>query len=322
LSVVPTLFTGHMSGVNWIPGWALEPCGETARFRVVSGEKVVRAELKNWYSDERILEAQARLAREVALALRGHKAVWAYDLGNENSNCVVPPSREKGLSWLKRMAAEIRLVDTKPQITIGLHAEDLEQDRIIGPREAGVVCDFLSMHGYPVYCGWAWGPTDAMALPYLGLLTRWMGGRDVLFEEFGAPTLPPASDLAIGAAEQSSVRLLNEYEAAAFIRRSLEHLHRFGFPGGMLWCYGDYSETLWTEPPFDEAVHERFFGLWRADGSPKPAVAEIGMFNAGPRREPADDLEWIDVTVDEFYLNPRENLSRLYRLFRDSYQEG
>jgi hypothetical protein len=161
-----------------------------------------------------------------------------------------------------------------------------------------------------------------MALPYLGLIAKWMGGRDVLFEEFGAPTIPLDTEAALAATSQSAVRLLNEYEAAAFIRRALEQLHRFGFTGGMLWCYGDYSETLWTEPPLDEVVHERFFGLWHADGSAKPAVAEVELFGSRERRKPADDFEWIDVTVDEFYLNPRDNLSRLYGLFRERFKEG
>ena len=37
LALVPTLFTGHMSGVDWIPGWALGGSERDARFRVVSG---------------------------------------------------------------------------------------------------------------------------------------------------------------------------------------------------------------------------------------------------------------------------------------------
>ena len=48
LAIVPTLFTGHMSGVDWIPGWALGGTERDARFRVVSGGRVVpdgRAEL-------------------------------------------------------------------------------------------------------------------------------------------------------------------------------------------------------------------------------------------------------------------------------------
>jgi hypothetical protein len=47
-SLLPTLFTDHMSGVNWIPRWALEAVEDTARFRVVSGGKVSRAKLKIW----------------------------------------------------------------------------------------------------------------------------------------------------------------------------------------------------------------------------------------------------------------------------------
>ena len=37
LELMPTLFTGHMSGVNWIPAWALGGTQGDERFRVVSG---------------------------------------------------------------------------------------------------------------------------------------------------------------------------------------------------------------------------------------------------------------------------------------------
>jgi endo-1,4-beta-mannosidase len=158
---------------------------EVARFRVVSGEKVVRAKLKNWYSDASILKAQTLLAREVAATLCKHPALWAYDLGNENSNCVVPPSRAAALDWLDTVASAIRSVDTSHPITLGLHMEDLEEDRHLGPGEAARVCDFLCMHGYPIYALWATSATDALLLPFLGLITRWLGGKDVLFAEFG-----------------------------------------------------------------------------------------------------------------------------------------
>jgi endo-1,4-beta-mannosidase len=332
LAIVPTFFTGHMSGVNWFPSWATEPSTEPGRFRLVSDDKVIQARPRNWYSDRLVLEAQSLLAREVATTLHDHAALWAYDLGNENSNCVVPPSRAAGVNWLQRIAGEIRAVDPKHPITIGLHGEDLEEDRLIGPREAAIVCDFLCMHGYPLYSAWARHAVDAMILPYLGLLTAWMGKRDVLFEEFGAPTAPRDPRNAAQACEQSLVQLLNEEEAAAFSRHGLEQLCRFGFLGAMFWCYADYCETLWTEPPLDRAPHERYFGLWRADGSAKPVVDEVKSFgkfqrpglrsierpNAGPQFS-AQDFEWIDITVDEFYRNPRENISRLYDRFRQAY---
>ncbi len=189
LAVMPTLFTGHMSGVNWIPSWALGEEAGDARFRVVSGGRVAASRLANWYSDPSILRAQSALAREVAAALAGHSALWAWDLGNENSNCVVPPDKAHGREWLLRMTDAIRGADAGALVTLGLHMEDLEQDRNLGPREAAEVCDFLTMHGYPGYAAWADGPTDQRVLPFLARLTRWLGDwADILFSEFGVPT--------------------------------------------------------------------------------------------------------------------------------------
>ena len=74
-------------------------------------------------------------------------------------------------------------------MTVGLHMEDLEEDRRLGPREASEACDLLSMHGYPIYARWADGPTDDELLSFLTRVTSWLGGgRDVLFTEFGLPT--------------------------------------------------------------------------------------------------------------------------------------
>src|SRR5690606_14885387 len=52
LGVMPTLFTGHMSGADWFPAWALEESAQTSRFPVVSAGRVVRTLPINWYSDE------------------------------------------------------------------------------------------------------------------------------------------------------------------------------------------------------------------------------------------------------------------------------
>ncbi len=153
--------------------------------------------------------------------------------------------------------------------------EDLEEDRHLGPGEAAHVCDFLCMHGYPIYAMWAASSTDALLLPFLGLITRWLGGKDVLFAEFGAPTMPHLDQQT--AAVPRTVRVLDEEEAALFTRRALDALHRFGFLGAFLWCYGDYARELWHTPPLDEATHERSFGLWRHDYSAKPAARRRGV---------------------------------------------
>ncbi len=193
--------------------------------------------------------------------------------------------------------------------------EDLIEDRRLGPREAGRFCDFLCMHGYPIYADFVEVPTDERLLPFLGLLTHWLGGREVLFEEFGAPALRAGKELKEALRTAPASTLLDEESAASYTRRALEALRESGFLGAMLWCYADYAEDLWGDPPLDEAAHERWFGLWRADGSPKPALAEIRPFK-GARPAPSKRVPgWIDVDPEEFYARPHEHLHRLYRRF-------
>jgi endo-1,4-beta-mannosidase len=312
LALMPTLFTGHMSGVNWIPAWALEGSGGDDRFRVVSQGRVVEAGLRNWYSDAGVEEAQCLLAGEVAATLEGHPALLAWDLGNENSNCVIPPTRAAAGRWLARVTNAIRGVDGDALITIGLHMEDLEEDRRLGPRDASASCDFLSMHGYPIYARWADGPTDYRLLAFLARLTRWLGeGRDVLFTEFGLPTYS-------GAPHGESARLVREEEAAAYTAAALEELRQAGCAGAMLWCYSDYDPALQRTPPFDLAPHERSFGLWRADGSPKPSAEVVAAF-AGAKCCVADHADpWLDIERREFVRSPGAHLVRLYRRCRDA----
>lgn len=319
LALIPTLFTGHMSGVNWIPPWALGGSDGDPRFRVVSDGTVSRRGVRNWYTDPAVGDAQVLLATEAAAALAGHEAVWAWDLGNENSNCVVPPNRSSARAWLARLNSAIRSADETALVTVGLHMEDLEEDRRLGPREASQACDLLSMHGYPIYAHWADGPTDAELLPFLARVTRWLGdGRDVLFSEFGLPTYlrdDPHGHRA------GATPLVEEEAAAAYTTAALEGLRRAGCLGASLWCYSDYDPALWQQPPFDLAPHERTFGLWRIDGSPKPAVAAIAAFVGAERCTPGYADAWIDVDRDEFLLDPNVQLPRLYRRYREQSRD-
>jgi len=323
LAVVPTLFTGHMSGVNWIPAWALGGADRDDRFRVVSNGRVDGSGLRNWYSDPLVARAQALLATEAAGALGGHEAVWMWDLGNENSNCVIPPTNSSARRWLRRIASAIRTADPDARLTVGLHMEDLENDRVLGPREASEVCDVLSMHGYPIYARWADGPTDEHLLPFLADVTRWLaGGSDVLFAEFGLPTYRRGDPAGEAVRRQSAGSLVEEQAAAAYTGRALAALQRAGCLGAMLWCYTDYDPVIWHDPPLDLAVHERSFGLWRADGSPKPSVAVVEAF-AGARRLPGpDEFPWIDLEPDEFLVEPNVALPRLYARYRTSERVG
>jgi endo-1,4-beta-mannosidase len=309
VGLIPTLFTGHMSGVNWYPAWALGTA-PARRFRTIAGGIVVDRATRDWAAPP-ILAAQALLAREAARALAGHRALRMWDLGNENSNCWVPATRDDGRRWLAAMAEAIRVTDAATPITIGLHAEDLEEDRRIGPAEAAEVCDVLSMHGYPMYLKWAHAKDDHRVLPFLAAVTRWLGDKDVLFEEFGAPTRDPRDRDADRVAEM----LLEEDAAADYTARAIDAIADAGCTGALLWCYADYAKRIWSEPPLDTAVHERHFGLWRADGSPKPAVAALIPWRDAPRA-PVPDGTWIDLRRERFFHEPMANLVRLYQAYR------
>ena len=95
--------------------------------------------------------------------------------------------------------------------------------------------------------------------------------------------------------------------------------------GAMAWCYGDYHPELWSRPPLDVAPHERHFGLFRYDGSPKVAalawqdfVGETGL----QLTEGTEDKPWLEGEErEQFYQEPRDNLQRMYRRYLE-YSEN
>jgi Endo-beta-mannanase len=199
--------------------------------------------------------------------------------------------------------------------------EDLEEDRQLGPREVSESCDFLSMHGYPIYARWADGPTDDHLLPFLARVTCWLGeGQEVMFSEFGLPTYR-RGDPSKRRAEGDATVLVDEDAAAGYTRRALEALRRAGCLGAMLWCYSDYDPALWQNPPLDLARHERTFGLWRSDGSPKPSVAAVAAFVGAERCAVEHPDAWIDIERDAFWSDPGGQLPRLYRRYQGAVQD-
>ena len=316
LDLVVTLFTGHMSGVNWIPKWATGGSDGDERFRVVTGDGLVagRSVLRNWYADAEVRDAQAFLAHTVATALAGHPAMWAWDLGNENSNCTIPPDRATATGWMDRMSSVLRACDPNALVTIGTHMEDLEDDRMLGPEEVAEWCDVVCMHGYPIYAGWSRGPTDPHLVPFLSEITAWLARETpVLFAEFGHPT-----SRRVGDGDGSDSLAVGEDDAATYAARVLDALHAQGAIGALAWCYADYDAALFDQPPLDLAVHERSFGLWRSDGTPKPSVAAFTERRDLVTRAPVADRLWMDVTPEEFADDRRSQLQRLYGRYLDT----
>lgn len=315
LLLMPTFFCGHMSGVNWMPAWMLGKTSNKNRFPVYSDGSLVFKRIRNFYSENDIIDAQKWQLEKVSLALQDHPAVWAFDLGNESSNCVIPPDRTAARHWLEAMTGQLKNCGDKP-VTLGMHAEDLEEDRHLWPQDAALYCDFLCMHGYPFYLGWV-SIDDVYILPFLALVTNWLSGKPVLFQEFGLPTLPvidpPLQPI------NFKCPLWTEVEELAYYHKALKLLMKVA-TGALGWCYADYSPDLWNKPPLDLNPHERHFGLFRHDGTAKPAVqafVEHNPLQPLPLQEMSHEFPRI-FTLDrnEFYTNPTHNLRLLYRQYK------
>jgi endo-1,4-beta-mannosidase len=319
LKVMPTFFCGHMSGVNWMPAWMLAEHSEPQPFDIYAGGVTYKDRgLRDCYTDGEVISAQACQIAAVCDHIHGHEALFGYDLGNENSNFAIPPNRDAACRWLEIMTSTIHQHSPGYSVTIGMHSEDLEQDRRMWPQDAGYYCDYLSMHGYPSYLSWIRDPFDAHALAFLATITEWLGGKPVLLEEFGAPTCRSNRER-----EEASVLslypLFNEEQARDFYCQSVDLLQQEHCLGAIAWCFADYHPRLWDRPPLDRRIHERYFGLFRSDHSAKPAIE---AFHAQRQYIPAQSpLEvrhpWLRNCVrDDFYTNPIGHLSAMYDQYR------
>lgn len=320
LALMPTFFCGHMSGVNWIPDWALAKAEQPGRFPVYSQGNLSNRVIRNFYQDEEVKQAQLFQIKAICGALAGHPAVWAYDLGNESSNCCIPSHRDEGQHWLKDMSSAISEVHPEVPVTLGMHAEDLEENRNLWPQDAARYCDFLSMHGYPFYLSWT-EPGDVYVLPFLGIITSWLGGLPVMFQEFGAPSQPVlTADKSVNP-EQLKTPLWPEEKVALYYREAVSLLWRAGMTGALGWCFADYHPDLYNLPPLQENHHERYFGLSRWDGSAKPALASLSLWAGKPNQDYYFPTWLRNEKRHCFYDDPRGNLQRLFKIYkRENFQ--
>lgn len=277
LLAMPTLFCGHMSGVNWLPAWTLDSRTPHGRFRTIAGGRPSPYGIGDFYADPHLLRAQTLFAHKVAERVREHPALYAWDLGNEFSNLREPATPEDAAAWSVRLT-ETLIEHSGTGATGGLHGEDLERDRHIRPSSIARAWAFATMHGYPVYSAFARGKSDPDVVPFLMQVTQSCSGKRVLFTELGNPECAPGRDRAGGFA------CLNEAEMAHYAYAAIDRLHRRGALGAFWWCWADYVEELADVPPCDDAPHELRFGIVRRDGSFKPVAGTLARLASEGRR--------------------------------------
>jgi endo-1,4-beta-mannosidase len=286
LRTMPTLFTGHMSGVNWLPAWTLDPAHRNLRFRTFTRGGESPFGIGDFYTGE-LLDAQRVFARAVGERAREHAALFLWDLGNEFSNLRAPRSPRDAEHWSAALTHDL-FESSNVGATGGLHGEDVTFERNIRPSSIAEPWEVATMHGYPVYSPFARDRADAEVVPFLCELAASCAHKRVLFSEFGNPTCPPGGHAAGGYA------CLSEDEMAVYAHRVLDRLQHRGALGAFWWCWADYAPALAATPPFDRAPHELSFGIVRGDGSEKPVARALAAFGRERREVAAASVAIVD----------------------------
>jgi endo-1,4-beta-mannosidase len=302
LRTMPTLFCGHMSGVNWLPPWTLDPALPSGRFRTVAGGSVSPHGIGDFYGGP-LLVAQRLQAKALGERARNHPAVLAWDLGNEFSNLREPASQGAAAAWSDALTDDL-YTTSGIAVTAGTHGEDLTFDRNIRPSSLCAPFAYATMHGYPAYSAFARGVADPEVVPFLAALTSSFAEKPVLFSEFGNPECTRAS----------TMPCLDEDAMATYASAVLGRLHARGALGAFWWCWTDYDPALATTPPFDCAPHELSFGMLRADGSEKPVARALSAF-ARELRTVVANRDEVETSEDSYYQGLPHSTDRAFAAY-------
>ena len=243
LCLVVGLVTGWMSGRLFVPP-ALEG--------------------RNVLTDPMAIRWQVRFVKHFVRRFKGSSAVLAWDLGNE-CNCMAPATRDEAWAWTSAIVNAVRSVDSGRSVVSGMHSLSPSPEAAWKTQDQGELTDVLTTHPYPIFTPHC----DADPINtfrscfHAAAESRFygdIGHKPCFAEEVG--TLGPM--------------VASESIAADYIRTVLFNLWTHDCLGLLWWCGFDQSHLAF--PPYDWCAMEQELGLFRADRSAKPVVAELTKF--------------------------------------------
>ncbi len=268
LLLMPTLLVGHMSGPNWMPAWAMsdEPNNRPAVY-AVDGRVSANKPRDIFGGDVRMLAAQRLLVRSAVERFRTHSALWGWDVCNE-IDLVQAPETAAGERWLRTIVDDIHTLDRAHPVTAGFVGWPDSVARGFH-RESHRFVDVASVHAYPLYDASSAGWGDTAYVRRTIEETRERAGVPVMLAEFGLPVNPGAGTRSVTmtwGGQERTVALVDEQEAGRYVREVLPVARDAGATGALIWCFSDYASELYGELPLDTLLHERYFGIYAADG--------------------------------------------------------
>jgi endo-1,4-beta-mannosidase len=320
LKTIITLNTGHLSGHNWPPPWLLDTQAKPFDDRpVVTMGQRIQGGYRDPYMDPMARKAALRLVRAIARTLSDHRAVWAYDLGNSPNFFARPTDSSVVHDWYVELTETLRTLDDNHAITCGLCAQSLFAESASRAEDAYASSNFASIQVSPYEVTLEPYLLDADFVPFSCAMTTALSGKPCFVSEWGLSTAPLAH-LTQGTPISSSSShgvLATERAASDFAEEVLPKLVEVGALGALLGNYSDVGASLYGRPPYDTSEHERHRGLFRADGTTKPHGQVIRRFaETNPLvQSPPSRRAMLDISIDEFYENPRSHSQRFYETF-------
>ena len=243
IKLIVGLVTGWMSGRQFVP---------------------VIFEEKNVLVDADAIMWQTRFVRYFVNALKDHKAIAAWDYGNE-CNCLGGTSQAQFYNWMDHIGSAIRLTDPTRPVVSGMHGLSTLESARAPIRLNGELSDILCTHPYQFYvsgCGKEAFNTMRTELHPTAesLLYADLGGKPCFVEEIG----------------NLGTSCVSDDRTAAGMRCTMFSAWANDLKGCLWWCNSD-QEVL-EFPPYVDTANERELGLLRQDYSPKPIMLEMHAF--------------------------------------------
>src|SRR5262249_16354371 len=133
-----------------------------------------------------MLDAESRLVGAVCERYGAHPALYSWNFSNEPDLFSMPKRYSDGAAWNETLATIVRKYSSRP-ISAGMHLPTLTSYNGFRPDLLAPNNDFLSMEGYRIYFPQTEldDPLNSDVVPLACLVTEALGGKRVLFEEFG-----------------------------------------------------------------------------------------------------------------------------------------
>jgi endo-1,4-beta-mannosidase len=242
VGLIPTFFTGHMSGENWDVSWRAG---------------------RDPYEDPSMLRAQIRLVREFARRYKDEDAILLWDISNEPDIFAKPKSVDAAWLWTHLLYRELKAYDPNHLVTLGIHATSLFWPGPFRISDVAEANDILCMHPYSLYTELCPEPLDSLRstyfVPFACRFTEGMGGKRVLLAEFGSTTQMVAEEV------EARFHSAASYSALAN-----------GVIGALAWCFGDFVHQ--DRLPYDSTPYEVGFGITAKDGKVKKKGLVLSEF--------------------------------------------